>query len=191
MRLFVALMPPEEAVEDLDTFLEVRRGAAGFRWATRDQFHVTLAFLGDVVEWRLEELVSRLERAAARRTAFEAAIVGGGAFPNPARAKVIWAGVSPTSEAGRVELPRLATGARAAAAKSGIEVDGSRFRPHVTLARLGVPADVSNWVRLLDAYRGPIWPAATISLVESHLGEGPRGRPRYEVLAELPLGRGA
>jgi len=188
MRLFVALIPPDEAVDDLDSFLEVRRSAAAYRWAVRDQLHLTLAFLGDVEEWRLDELITRLTRAAARRTAFEATITGGGAFPNVGRAKVIWAGVS-TSSVGEVELPRLAVGARAAAVKSGIEVDGARFRPHVTVARLGVPGEVSNWVRLLDAYRGPTWQASAISLVESHLGEGPRGRPRYEVLAELGLGR--
>jgi len=186
MRLFVALIPPNEAVADLDSFLEVRRSAAAYRWVLRDQLHLTLAFLADVPERRVDELVERLGRAAARRTAFEATITGGGAFPDAGRAKVIWAGVS-TSVVGDVELPRLATGVRSAAVKSGIEVDGARFRPHVTVARLGAPRDVSNWVRLLDAYRGPIWSASAISLVESHLGAGPRGRPRYEVLAELPL----
>lgn len=185
-RLFVALIPPEEAVEDLDAFLDVRRSAASYRWALREQLHLTLAFLGDVEPWRIEELAERLTRAASRRTAFDATITGGGAFPNVGRAKVIWAGLE-TSEAGGVELSRLATGARAAAVKSGIEVDGARFRPHVTVARLGVPAEVSNWVRLLDAYRGPTWRASHVSLVESHLGQGPRGRPRYEVLAEFPL----
>lgn len=187
MRLFVALIPPDEAVDDLDSFLEVRRGAAPYRWALRDQLHLTLAFLGDVEDRRLDELLERLARAASRRTAFDATITGGGAFPNAGRAKVIWAGVA-TSAVGDVELPRLATGARAAATKSGIVVDGARFRPHVTVARLGVPAEVSNWVRLLDAYTGPTWRASAISVVESHLGQGPRGRPRYEVLAELPLG---
>lgn len=189
MRLFVALIPPEEAIEDLDAFLDVRRDAAPFRWVQRDQLHLTLAFLADVEPWRLDDLLERLARAAGRRTPFQAAIAGGGAFPNAGRAKVIWAGLSTASEEGATELARLATGARAAAARSGIEVDGGRFRPHVTLARLGVPGEVSNWVRLLDAYRGPAWTATEISLVASHLGEGPRGRPRYEVLAALPLGK--
>ncbi len=187
MRLFVALIPPPAAVEDLDAFLEVRRSAAPFRWALPEQLHLTLAFLGDVQEWRLDELLERLARAAARRAAFELAIAGGGAFPNVGRAKVIWAGLDCATGEGAVELGRLATGARAAAAKSGIEVGGARFRPHVTVARLGVPAEVSAWVRLLDTYRGPSWTAGSIALVESHLGEGPRGRPRYDVLADLPL----
>jgi len=186
--MFVALVPPEEAVEDLDAFVEVRRGAAEFRWATAEQFHVTLAFLADVEERRLDELVERLGRAAARRTAFETRVAGGGAFPNVGRARVLWAGLD-LAEEGRTELSRMATGARAAANRSGIPVDGQRFKPHVTLARLGRPAEVSSWVRLLDAYAGPSWTADRISLVASHLGEGPRGRPRYEVVEELALSR--
>jgi 2'-5' RNA ligase len=187
MRLFAALVPPEEALEDLDDFLEVRREAGEFRWTQADQVHVTLAFLADVPDRSLDELLERLERAAARRTAFPTAIAGGGAFPNASRARVLWAGLD-LDETGRTELDRLATGARAAAAKSGIEVDGQRFRPHLTVARLGRPQEVTKWVRLLDAYRGPAWTADRLSLVQSHLGEGPRNRPRYEVLAELPLG---
>ena len=92
---------------------------------------------------------------------------------------MLWAGLD-LDEPGRTELDRLATGCRAAANRAGIAVDGQRFRPHVTVARLGRPTEVSNWVRLLDGYAGPRWPADRITLVASHLGEGPRGRPRYE-----------
>jgi 2'-5' RNA ligase len=47
---------------------------------------------------------------------------------------------------------------------------------------------VSRWVRLLDTYAGPSWTVDEITLVASYLGEGPRRRPRHEVLASLPLG---
>jgi 2'-5' RNA ligase len=186
MRMFAALVPSAEAVTDLDDFLAVRRDAAPFRWAVAEQFHVTLAFLAEVPDRRLDELVERLGRAAHRRTAFVARIAGGGAFPNPARARVVWAGLE-VDDVGRTELPRLATGARAAASKSGIEVDGQRFHPHLTLARLGRPQDVSSWVRLLDSYRGPAWRADRVDLIASHLGEGPRKRPRYERVESFPL----
>ncbi|SFB91741.1 2'-5' RNA ligase [Nocardioides terrae] len=186
MRLFVALIPPQEALEDLDDFLDVRREAGPFRWTQSDQVHVTLAFLADAPERSLDDLVERLGRAAGRRTRFETAIAGGGAFPDAARARVLWAGLS-LGDDGRTELDRMATGARAAAARSGIEVGGQRFRPHLTVARLGRPQEATRWVRLLDAYRGPSWTASSISLVQSHLGEGPRNRPRYEVLEEFAL----
>ena len=187
MRLFVALVPPRSAVEHLDVFLEVRRSAAPFRWASAEQFHVTLAFLAEVEERRLDDLVERIGRAAARRTSFDTRIAGGGAFPNAGRARVLWAGLD-LDERGHTELDRLATGCRAAANRAGIAVDGQRFRPHVTLARLGHPAEVSDWVRLLDTYAGPTWPVDRIALVASYLGEGPRRRPRYETLDELELG---
>ena len=185
--MFVALVPPDEAVEQLEEFLAPRREAGAFRWATSEQFHVTLAFLEQVADRQLDELVERLERAAKRRTPFTARIAGGGAFPNAGRARVIWAGLE-LDETGEVELPRLATGARAAANRTGIAVEGRRFKPHVTLARLGRPAEVSSWVRLLDAYDGVAWRADRVELIASYLGEGPRNRPRYETVAELPLG---
>lgn len=185
--MFAALVPPPEAIEHLDAFLEPRREAAPFRWAGVEQLHVTLAFLAAVEERRLDDLLERLERAAAKRRSFEAAIAGGGAFPNVGRARVLWAGLD-LDDGGRTELDRLATGCRAAAGRAGIAVDGQRFRPHVTLARIGHPAEASNWVRLLDGYAGPVWRADRVELVASYLGEGPRGRPRYETVAELPIG---
>jgi 2'-5' RNA ligase len=99
---------------------------------------------------------------------------------------VLYAGVLTDAE-GSVELDRLATGARAAAAKAGTEVDGGRFHPHVTLARTGRPIEATRWIRVLDAYRGPSWSVEEIALVASYLGEGPRRRPRYEVLDSFPL----
>lgn len=185
--MFAAVTPSEEAVDDLEAFLAVRREAAAFRWTTSEQFHVTLAFLAEVPERRLDDLEERLGRAAAKRHAFSTRLTGGGAFPNAARARVLWCGLE-VDDDGRVELDRMATGARAAAGRAGIEVDGQRFRPHVTVARLGRPTEVSSWVRLLDAYAGPTWPVDRIDLVASYLGEGPRGRPRYETVASFPLG---
>jgi 2'-5' RNA ligase len=189
MRMFVALVPPEGAVEDLEDFLAPRREAGSFRWARPEQFHVTLAFLAEVADRQLDDLAERLGRAAKRRTRFPTGIAGGGAFPNAGRARVLWAGLD-LDEHGRTELTRLATGARAAASKAGIAVDGQRFRPHVTLARLGRPAEVSKWVRLLDTYRGPAWTADRIALIASYLGEGPGGRPRYETVDEFPMSAG-
>jgi 2'-5' RNA ligase len=186
MRMFAALVPPPEALEHLDEFLDVRRGAGDFRWVQADQVHVTLAFLEAVPDRTQDDLVERLGRAAARRTAFETAIGGGGAFPDVARAKVLWTGLD-LDEPGRTELDRLATGCRAAANKAGIEVDGARFRPHLTVARARFPHDVSSWVRLLDSYTGPRWLAGEVTLVASYLGEGPRGRPRHVPMDTFPL----
>ncbi|HET7385546.1 MAG TPA: RNA 2',3'-cyclic phosphodiesterase [Pedococcus sp.] len=186
MRMFVALVPPPESLEDLAGFLGPRQEAGtDLRWTVAEQWHVTLAFLADVAERHLDDLGERLTRAAARRTCFEARVHGAGAFPNPAHAKVLYLGVD--AGADQEELRRLATGARAAASKAGAEPDGGRFRAHLTLARTRHPLQATRWIRVLDAYQGPTWQATEIALIESHLGEGPRKRPRYEVLETFPL----
>ncbi|GAA1477700.1 RNA 2',3'-cyclic phosphodiesterase [Nocardioides aestuarii] len=185
--MFVAMVPPAEAVEDLDAFLDVRRAAAPFRWTQPDQLHVTLAFLAAVPDRSLDDLVERLAAAARRRTPVTARIAGGGAFPHPDAAKVVWAGLR-TTGTDHAELVRMSDGARRAANASGIAPDGQRFRPHLTVARTGRPRQVTRWVQLLDGYEGPSWRVGEWSLVASHLGEGPARRPRYEEVARVQVG---
>jgi 2'-5' RNA ligase len=178
--MFVALVPPDEVIEHLaDVVSSQQETGTGFRWTAPEQWHVTLAFMADVRARNLDDLAARLERGVGRRTAFDVALGGGGAFPRPSRARVLYTGVDAGPAAG--ELRRLAVGARAAAAKAGAEVDGRAFHPHVTLARLRAPVDLTGWLRVLDAYRGPRWRADRVSLIRSHPGEGPRRRPRYSV----------
>jgi RNA 2',3'-cyclic 3'-phosphodiesterase len=184
-RMFVAVIPPPEVLEDLESFVGPRRGALPFRWTDPEQWHLTLAFSRDVPDRSYDDLVDRLGRAARKRRPIPARITSGGAFPNVGRARVVYAGV----ETDREELRRMATGARAAVAKSGAEVDGQRFTPHLTLARIGRPVEASNVVRLLDAYAGPSWTVEEIALVASYLGEGPRNRARHEVVESFSLGR--
>lgn len=185
-RMFVALVPSPGAVEHLEEFLDVRRDAAAFRWSDPGQWHLTLAFAADVPDRSLDGLDERLARLATRRPAVELRVAGGGAFPHPDRARVLYArlGVGDDVAAG---LDLLAAGCRAAMSRAGARVDGQRFRPHLTLGRLGRPDNVTSWVRLLDAYAGPAWVAEEIVLVAAHLGEGPRRRPRHEVVGTYAL----
>jgi hypothetical protein len=62
-RMFVAVVPPATAIDDLDEFLAPRRESGAFRWSLAEHFHVTLAFLPSVPDRRLDDLVERLGRA--------------------------------------------------------------------------------------------------------------------------------
>ena len=190
VRLFAALIPPAAALEHLDAFLEPRRAAADpdLRWAAPPQWHVTLAFAADTPEYLLDDIAERLAVAAQRRHLGPLAIAGGGAFPDPDRARMLWTGLAHDLPSERDELAALARGARTAFATAGADADGQRFRAHLTLARLRRPANVTRWVRVLEPYAGPSWRPDAVSLVASHLGEGPRRAPRYEVLATCLLG---
>jgi 2'-5' RNA ligase len=184
MRVFVAVDPPADVVDDLDAFLDARRDAGdGLRWTPPSQWHLTLAFMAAAPERVVEDLVGRLGEAVERRAPVGLAIAGGGCFPDVSRARVLWAGVQ-----GGAALAPLARSVRSACAVVGAAPEGGPFRAHLTLARIPRPRDATRWVRVLESYAGPPWSATEVAVVSSHLPRERGHRPRHEVLARLPLG---
>jgi 2'-5' RNA ligase len=131
-RLFVAVDLPAEVLLLLDPLLGAFPGA---RWASREQLHVTVRFLGSVPPAEIEPLRQRLAVVVAP-PAFAVALSGVGVFPPQTGAsgrrsppRVLWAGLSP--------------GDPLAALKQAIdqalgpdpELADRPFHPHVTLAR--------------------------------------------------------
>lgn len=186
--MFAAVLPPEDVLEELEEFLAPRQEAAPFRWTRPESWHLTLAFMADVPDRSLDDLLERLRRAGGRRTPFTLTLAGGGAFPHPGRAKILYAGVDGAPDA-LEELRRLSTGARAAANKAGAPADGATFRPHLTLARMNRPVEATRWLKILGSFRSRPFEVTEFGLVESHLGEGPGNRPRYVVAGTFPLTR--
>jgi RNA 2',3'-cyclic 3'-phosphodiesterase len=182
MRLFVALVPPAAALGELDGAVAPLRAARpALRWTGPRDWHVTLAFLGDVAEPVLPGLSVRLERAAGRHPAQQLAIRGGGAFPRAARATVLWAGVAADAAALTALAASVAAGARRAGAPPPDE--GRRFRAHITVARCREPVSVADVTAVLAEFSGASWVAAEIRLIRSNLGT----EPRYDELGRWPL----
>ena len=190
MRLFVAIAPPEPVLAGLEAELApLRPGWPGLRWTGPEAWHVTLAFLGEVSDTALPELRTRLGRAARRHDAPVLSVAGAGAFPSPRFARVLWAGIAagPSGGAALAALARsVAAGARRAGAPPPEE--GRRYRPHLTLARCRLPADVRPLAAALAAYAGPAWTAGEIHLISSRPAPG-EGPPRYATEGTWPLRR--
>lgn len=195
MRVFVALRPSPTALEHLDSALEEVRAGAGrtLRWGDLSQWHLTLAFRGDLPGGALEDTTRELSRTAARHLPMPLQLSGAGTFS----ARTLWIGVGGATEAlGALLGDEL------------LEGEGrDRRRAHLTVARVSTraprprrrrrgeepPPDptqllLAETVRALSVYRGPTWEATELELLESQLGQGRSGGPRHEVLATLPLG---
>jgi RNA 2',3'-cyclic 3'-phosphodiesterase len=184
MRLFVAIAPPAAVLDELDALAApLRTGRQDLRWTSREAWHVTLVFLGQVDEVAAARLLPRLERAARRHHAFRLAFSGAGAFPSATRANVLWSGLSGDREA----LAHLAESVAAGASRAGAPPPGKGrlFQPHLTLARCRMPADVTELVAALAGYQGPPWTADRIHLIRSRLGA--TEHPRYITLGSWPL----
>ncbi|MBK3572094.1 2'-5' RNA ligase family protein, partial [Streptomyces sp. MBT62] len=80
MRLFAAVLPPEDIAAELASRVEELRrlpGADTLRWTGRPGWHFTLAFYGEVDEDAVPELSAALERTARRSEPFGLAVRGG------------------------------------------------------------------------------------------------------------------
>ena len=143
-RTFVALYPSAPQLERIESLIgrlassvdgpdgERPVGRGSVRWVTTQQAHLTLAFLGDVPREVLPEVLARVEEVAAGTRPFELDYRGVGAFPGPARPRVLWAGVG----AGRDEVTAVAAEVRRTLEPLGVGGDGAPFRPHLTLGRV-------------------------------------------------------
>ncbi len=179
-RLFVAVVPPASVREAWDAFLEPRRDAGTeLRWALPESWHLTCAFMARVVDGAADDLEEALAAVAARTRPFTLTVDGAGAFPDPDAAKVLWLGVT----AGAQELEQLAVRCRNAATGCGIETDGGRFRPHVTVARANGQR-VLRWLQVLDAIGPQTWEVTHFRLVRSQLLPGGAG---YQTVGEYAL----
>lgn len=177
----MAFRPPETVRGQLSEFLTAR---PELPWIDPEQWHVTLAFMESVPERATEELLERLAAGFARQTAPTVKLEGAGCLPEPFAARILYLRVPET--AGSVR--KLAITARNAANKSGANPDGRRFLAHLTLARLKRPIHAVRWLQILDTFASEPWAVRSVDLIASHLGEGPARRPRYELVAKIPLG---
>jgi RNA 2',3'-cyclic 3'-phosphodiesterase len=156
VRLFVAVRPPDEVLDVLAGLRRVER--QGVRWTTRDQWHVTLRFLG---------VAAALDEATLAACSAEAG------------PRVAVLGRNVVVPVAGVEA--LAAGVIDATRGFGVPAERRRFRGHLTMARVsrgrtgglvGEPIDVR-------------FPVDDVRLVRSHLGAG---GARYEDVHVRRLG---
>ena len=185
MRLFIALNLPDDVRRALhDASAPLREAVPrDVSWLRPDGLHLTLKFLGEVVEARAADVAAALARVAAAHAAVRVVVSGAGAFPSLVRPRVVWAGVEATP---RLEL--LQHDVEAACAGLGYEVEGRAFRPHVTLGRVRPAATVES-LRALATTASALTLAAdvvvpTLDLMASTLMPG---GARHEAVARLPF----
>lgn len=190
LRLFIAVELPEEWLAALARVQEALRAAGldALRWTRPEGVHLTLKFLGEVPEERLEEIVRAMTRAAARARPFALRLGRLGAFGGPQRPRVLWAGVEGELEA----LTRLWQALEAEITPLGFPQERDTFAPHLTLARVPEQAqhEASRTLAVvlprIALPEPPPLDVAEIALMRSLLGPG---GARYRRLAVAPLAR--
>jgi 2'-5' RNA ligase len=185
IRLFVALDIPEEVRSRLaETVHEVEGNIEGARWVKPENLHLTLKFIGYYEHDKLERLQDRVRDTVKRGAAFNVRFGQPGAFPSPARARVLWIGLTEGSE----EAEKLGDKLNARLEKVGVKRESRAFAGHLTLARLKQPRDCSTFLEhignRLRGLQDMAFHVSEVVLYESILG--PKG-PTYNALEKIKL----
>jgi 2'-5' RNA ligase len=180
MRVFIAIDLPNEIRKALsDVQRELRRVTNTCRWVAPEAIHITLRFIGEVPEKRVDEIHDALTGFTWKP--FNILVRGVGFFPGTRSPRVFWAGMeAPTMK----ELTeRLDTRIE----QLGFEREKRAFRPHITLARAKNSRIDSALVSATAPYEDHEFGSFTVDRVFLFRSTLKPSGAVYEKLKEYPL----
>ena len=176
-RLFTGLEIPPAVAQSLSM---MRGGLPGARWIDPENYHVTLRFIGDVDDALAHEIAGVLGRV--HRGAFELRLDGLKSFGGR-KPRALVAPVKPASQ-----LMELQAEQERLLQRLGLEPEGRKYTPHVTLARLRDTSShqVAEYLAARGHYRSTSFPVSRFVLFSSRASVG--GGP-YVIEADYPFER--
>lgn len=135
VRLFIAINLPEALREKLAS-VQREFPQANLKLVEPENLHLTLKFLGETPEGKIENIKEAISEVVRHSCSFELEVAGLGAFPDLRRIRVIWAGVCKGSQ----DVINLQRSIDRMLTQQGFQPERD-FHPHVTLARVKPPTD--------------------------------------------------
>jgi len=186
VRTFIAITPAAELAKKLEATQDELRSALpdnAVGWIKPEQLHITLKFLGNIPDVKLDGVVAAANRACDGMASFRLTLEGVGCFPNTKVPRVIWIGMGG-------ELEFLETLQNRIQTETGRFCEcGERrgFRPHLTIGRVKVSGRAARKVgESVERVTVPPlggWMICEVELVQSELlSEGPRYRKLTSIM---------
>jgi 2'-5' RNA ligase len=187
MRTFIAIELPQEIKTALSRLQDqLKTTAADVKWVQPQNIHLTLKFLGERDDKKIEKIMQILEETAKDKNCFQIRIWSLGAFPKINFPRVIWVGI----DQGDNETKEIAKDLEERIAKIGIPKEDRPFSSHITIGRTRSTLNREKLVEGLNKLADYFvenkleFTAVKITLFKSTLT--PQG-PIYEVLKEANL----
>jgi 2'-5' RNA ligase len=174
-RLFTGLeIPPDVG----NALAMLRGGLPGARWVDPENYHLTLRFIGDVDDVVAHEVASMLNKV--NRGAFRLRLDGLTSFGGR-KPRAVVASVSPLQAVVELQAEHERLMQRV-----GLEPEGRKYIPHVTLARLrdSSSRQVADYLAMRGAFRSMAFEVSRFVLFSSRASVG--GGP-YVIEAAYPL----
>jgi 2'-5' RNA ligase len=145
-----------------------------------DIIHMTLKFLGDTDEAKIEDIENIMKASVENIESFEVKLKGTGAFPNLNYMKVIWVGLE-----GAEPLISISKTLDQGLSKIGFKRDKRGFRPHVTVARVKGPKNKSVLANAINEYRDVDFGVKKVDCIRLKKSVLSRAGPTYSTVREV------
>jgi len=146
IRTFIAIeIDPTHKQKLTHLISTLKQSDSDVKWVNGTQMHLTLKFLGNIEETKVQEISDALTSIANSTREFTITLSNIGTFPNAKRPRVIWIGVNK----GKNKLKLLAGQIETELEKLGFPKETRDFKSHLTLGRVRSPKNLQNLTKLL------------------------------------------
>ncbi len=133
IRTFIAINAPQRVNNNVARVIgRLAALSDQYRWVKPENLHVTLNFVGDVVDVEVPELCKLIKHAIEGLKSFDMSLQGVNGFSSAEEPRVLWIGVDEGAE----PLAQLYKTLADVLHHWGINRDRNEYVPHMTLGRL-------------------------------------------------------
>jgi 2'-5' RNA ligase len=184
MRTFIAV-ELDSVLRDRCVALQEKlaRSDVDVKWVERENLHVTLLFLGEILDREIPGMCKAVAEVGRKHAAFPLSLQGVGCFPNARRPRVVWVGLG----RGQRELIALHDALEPPLLELGCYRREEReYTPHVTLGRVkgDEAAALAEAIGRCGNWQGGEMEATELRILASELT---RDGPQYTVLSTVKL----
>ncbi|NVO01490.1 MAG: RNA 2',3'-cyclic phosphodiesterase [Bacteroidetes bacterium] len=164
-RLFIAIkINPNDAYKNIHTSFKQNFKSDNITWVNLDVTHLTLKFLGETQENKIEEIDQILNKITLNFNSFELNVNNIGIFGSKYEPRVIWLGIEKSEH-----LENLVKAIFDQLETIGFTKDRQNFVPHLTLGRIKNIADKKAFQNQIDLFKNK--EIQKIKVTEFHLYE--------------------
>jgi RNA 2',3'-cyclic 3'-phosphodiesterase len=130
IRAFIAVQIAPKTIEKIsEAISQLKLCVPGVRWIQPSNLHVTLKFLGNIEEAKVDPIAQALRDHLRPFSRFIISAKAIGVFPDPTRPRVLWVGLEGT------RLAVLASAVERALEPLSFLPEKRGFQPHLTIGR--------------------------------------------------------
>ncbi|MFQ5722554.1 MAG: RNA 2',3'-cyclic phosphodiesterase [Candidatus Aminicenantales bacterium] len=150
MRTFIAIDLAPSIKDELSHFIQkLASVSSNIKWVKKNGMHLTLKFLGEIEEDKVEEIKSCLSEISKDHAPFSLQLKGTGSFPpGKKKPRVLWIGIEENKN-----LIILQSDLEKKLTKLGFPPEKRTFRPHLTLGRVKTVSQLGKIMAYLEKNR--------------------------------------